>query len=132
VEDAIRSGWRTLRREPGVDDVVAGLSFGFWVSLLSQSNDVTLWRSALHRAFRPGYRGPRGVLHGHFEHMRRFRNRIMHHEPIRHRSLESDRNRIYELVGYLSPAMAPGWSATTTCRRRSRAVRARRWVGVHD
>lgn len=106
VEDAIRNCRRTLGHEPSADDVVTTLSFGFWVSLLSRSNDEAIWRPALHRVFRPGYRGPRRVLHEHFEHLRRFRNRIMHHEPIYLRSLQSDRIRIYELIGYLSPALA--------------------------
>ncbi|MFG1921246.1 hypothetical protein [Cryptosporangium sp. NPDC048952] len=87
----------------GSDDIVAALPFGFWVSLLSRRNEVQMWRPALHRAFRPLYRGPRGDLHQHLDHLRLFRNRVMHHEPIHHRDLHADRRRIYELVNYLSP-----------------------------
>lgn len=105
VDEAVRSLRPTSGRTPTADDVVAALSFGFWVSLLSRGNEQLLWRPALYRAFRPNYRGPRAALHQHFEHMRHFRNRIMHHEPIYDRHLQADLDRIYELVGFFSPAM---------------------------
>jgi hypothetical protein len=89
----------------GADDIVAELSLGFWVSLLGQRYDQEFWRPALHRAFRPGYTGRRDALHKNLDHLRRFRNRIMHHEPVYHRRLEADHQRIYELVGYLVPEM---------------------------
>jgi hypothetical protein len=46
-----------------VDDIVAGLPFGFWVSLLSRgaAYDRQLWVPALHSAF-PGYSGRREKL----------------------------------------------------------------------
>lgn len=106
VDEAVHTLRPATGRRPTADDVVAALSFGFWISLLSRGNEQTLWRPALHRAFRPGYRGPRAPLHRNFEHMRRFRNRIMHHEPIHHRHLQADLDRIHELVGFLSPGMA--------------------------
>lgn len=63
--------------------IVAELSFGFWVSLLADRYDATLWRKALHSAFRENS-GPmvRKRVHGRFNALRRFRNRIAHHEPI--------------------------------------------------
>src|SRR5262245_52455341 len=39
VAEAVRSARQASVRVPGSDDVVAALSFGFWVSLLSRSND---------------------------------------------------------------------------------------------
>lgn len=89
----------------GPDDIVAELSLGFWVSLLSQRYDQVFWTPALYRAFRPGYTGRRDALHRNLDHLRRFRNRIMHHEPVYHRRLSVDHKRIYELVGYLVPEM---------------------------
>ncbi|MEU8070498.1 MULTISPECIES: hypothetical protein [unclassified Micromonospora] len=86
---------------PGADDVVAELSFGFWVSLLSNRPgsryDRLLWVPALNQAF-PGYSGSRGRLHESFETMRLLRNRIMHHEPIHHRDLAADHRRLYQLL----------------------------------
>lgn len=84
------------------DDVVAGLSFGFWVSLLSHRYDRYLWVPALHKAF-PHYKGRRKELFDNFDAMRRLRNRVMHHEPIHHRHLEADHAKIYRLVGYIDP-----------------------------
>ena len=92
----------TCGHTPTADDVVAAMSFGFWVSLLSRSNEELMWRPALYRAFRPGYRGSRREMHSHLEHLRMFRNRIMHHEPVHMRHLEADRSRIYELSEYLA------------------------------
>jgi hypothetical protein len=90
-----------------VDDIVAGLSFGFWVSLLSRgaAYDRQLWVPALHEAF-AGYSGPRKQLHDNLLAMVLFRNRIMHHEPIHHRDLAADHAKIYRLLGYLSPELA--------------------------
>jgi hypothetical protein len=86
------------------DDIVAELSFGFWVSLVSRgaAYDRTLWVPALHRAF-PFYRGKRKPLHDNLLAMVLLRNRIMHHEPVHHRDLRADHAKIYRLLGYISP-----------------------------
>ena len=89
------------------DDVVAGLSFGFWVALLSRgmAYDRSFWVPALHRAF-PGYSGSRAALHDNLLAMVLLRNRIMHHEPIHHRDLRADHYKVYRILGYLSPDLA--------------------------
>jgi hypothetical protein len=87
------------------DDVVAELTFGFWVSLISRKHDQTLWVPGLHRAF-PHYRGSRSALHEALHTIMLFRNRIMHHEPIHHRHLDADHGTIRTLLGYLSPDLA--------------------------
>ena len=79
------------------------MPFGFWVSLVSRSNEAAMWRPALYRAFRPGYRRSRNEMYVHLNSLRLFRNRIMHHEPIHRRHLEADHDRIHELVEYLAP-----------------------------
>jgi hypothetical protein len=88
---------------PSPDDVVAALTFGFWISLLSRgaSYDRTLWVPTLHRAF-PYYSGRRAALHDNLVAMLRLRNRVMHYEPIHHRDLAADRAKIYRLLGYIS------------------------------
>jgi hypothetical protein len=103
IADARRRLSRTSGRVANSDDVVAAVPFGFWVSLTSRSNEAAMWRPALYRAFRPGYRGSRSEMHAHLDFLRTFRNRIMHHEPVHHRHLEADRDRIYELMEYLAP-----------------------------
>lgn len=87
------------------DDVVAELTFGFWVSLLSRVHDRSFWVPVLHNAF-PHYRGARNLLHGDFVRMLDFRNRVMHHEPIFYLDLEAYRQRSHRLLGYLSREVA--------------------------
>lgn len=93
------------RKQDGVtpDDVVAELSFGFWVSLLSRgrSYDREFWVPTLHRAF-PGYHGRRDQLHREFVSIVMFRNRVMHHERVHCRDLAADHASIHRLLGYLS------------------------------
>jgi hypothetical protein len=107
VEEARGKCQRRKDRTTGADDVVAQLSFGFWVSLLSAGAryDRLLWVPALHRAF-PHYSGRRDVLHDNLLSMVLLRNRIMHHEPIHHRDLAADHRKVYRLLGYISPDSA--------------------------
>jgi hypothetical protein len=102
----VRSAEVEVRRRKGArmctDDVIAELSFGFWVSLLSRSYDRDFWVPALHKAF-PGYRGNRQSLHESFMSMLLFRNRVMHHEPIHLRHLAADHAKVYRVLGYLVP-----------------------------
>lgn len=93
------------RAEFTADDVVAELTFGFWVSLLSRTHDRQIWVPAAHRAF-PNFTGPRNALHNDFMGMLDFRNRVMHHEPIYYLDLPEYHERIYRLLGYLSPDAA--------------------------
>ncbi|WP_245592401.1 hypothetical protein [Actinomadura rifamycini] len=96
-----REGSRTLVP----DDVVAELTFGFWVELFSRRNDRNFWVPTLHRAF-TGYSGRRNVLHREFLSMVLFRNRIMHYEPIHHRELDEDHLTVYRLMGYIEQDLA--------------------------
>lgn len=85
------------------DDIVASLTFGFWVSLVSRGAgyDRKLWVPALHRAF-PNFSDRRRKLHDELNPVRHFRNRIMHYEPIFNRRLTDYHSHIYRLLGYLS------------------------------
>lgn len=104
-----RCGQATARqnRLMTADDVVADLSFGFWVSLLSRgrSYDRNFWVPHLHQAF-PYYSGPRRVLHRELQAMVLLRNRIMHHEPIHDRPLAEYHAQLYRVLGYISPDVA--------------------------
>ncbi|MEV8630592.1 hypothetical protein AB0395_02955 [Streptosporangium sp. NPDC051023] len=90
------------------DDVVAALSLGFWVSLLSSGSNYhsRLWWPALQYAF-PGYsaRTP-AVLHQKVDHLRRLRNRVAHCEPIHHRHLAKDFESLLEVIRLISPEAA--------------------------
>lgn len=91
-------------KDPTSGAMVAELPFGFWVSLLGKGNDYEMrfWRPALRRAF-PRYRGRRVPLHRDLDHVREFRNRIAHHEPIYGRHLVADHATVLRLLGYISP-----------------------------
>jgi hypothetical protein len=98
-------GSRLPRSTP--DDMVAELTLGFWVSLLSHASgyDRYFWVPVLHAAF-PHYRGRRGDLHDELTTLVLLRNRVMHHEPVHHRHLAADHDTIYRVLGYLSPELA--------------------------
>ena len=99
-----------LGGDPALTDaMVAELSFGFWVSLLSKgkSYDRRFWVPTLHRAF-PHYKGRRDTLHDGMHSLLLLRNRIMHHEPVHHRALADDHAKIYRMLGYLDPEAADG------------------------
>lgn len=82
------------------NDIVAELKFAFWVGLLSRRYDASLWRRTLYRAF-PHANRPRDAIYGRFNAIRRFRNRVMHHEPIFHRGLQQVHDEIIEAIGWM-------------------------------
>ncbi|MHB2167504.1 hypothetical protein [Alsobacter sp. R-9] len=95
---------------PTVGAIVAELRFGFWVGLLGQGYDHTLWRQALHRAFPHGRGLKRRLVHGRFNMLRRLRNRVAHHEPIHDRDLAQDHGELIEAIRWVCPHTA-AWTA---------------------
>lgn len=95
--------------------VIAGLSFGFWVSLLGRGGhmnaartvranyEMTLWRPALRTAFPHAKSLNRAGAHTPLDYLRTFRNRIAHHEPIFQRHLQQDYQNILDVMGWISP-----------------------------
>jgi hypothetical protein len=82
--------------------ILAELNFGFWTSLLAKQYDATIWRSACHRTFRSNGKGlARQIIHGRFNAIRRFRNRVAHHEPIFHADLEKTHEEILEACSWI-------------------------------
>lgn len=104
VEQAREKAGRT-KLSPSTDDIVATLTLGFWVSLVSSAYDRMLWVCGLYRAF-PHYRGRRDALHTDLRNVLELRNRVMHHEPIHRRDLAADHDTIYRLYGWLSIGLA--------------------------
>lgn len=92
------------------DTVVPELKFAFWVSLLAPRYDATLWRSALYRAFRSAMVRKRSEIHGRMNAIRRFRNRVAHHEPIFRRDLLKVHAEIIEAIGWMC-ADTQDWTA---------------------
>ncbi|MGJ7415025.1 hypothetical protein AB9128_04065 [Streptomyces cinereoruber] len=103
--DEARRACRRRGKEGTPDEIVAELSFGFWRQLLTRANDRHFWVPAVHKAF-PGYQGRRSALDEQVHSLVLLRNRIMHHEPIHHRDLRSDHDKLYRIMGYVNQDLA--------------------------
>lgn len=92
----------TLKEQtsPTPGDVIAELKFAFWVSLLGRSYDATLWRQCLHKGFQSGRGRRRSDVHGRLNAIRRFRNRVAHHEPIYDKAMQMH-GEIIEAIGWM-------------------------------
>lgn len=78
--------------------------------LLAGGCNRTLWQPCLRHAF-PGARQAR--LHDAVDHLRLFRNRIAHHEPVHTWDLTGDYTRIRGTTERISPRLA-WWIDTTS------------------
>ena len=105
---------RTGHQRISTGRVVAGLSFGFWVSLLGHGGrmaelnrranyEMTLWRPVLRHAFPHAGSLTRKQAHAALDPLRTLRNRIAHHEPIFLREHTVDYRLILEVTGWISP-----------------------------
>lgn len=98
--------------EPGC--VIAELKFSFWVGLLGPKYDASLWRGCLHKCFKSKSGLPRKTVHGRFNAIRRFRNRVFHHEPIFHSSPKIKHDEIVEAIAWMCPVTADWVSVTSS------------------
>lgn len=84
------------------DRIVAGLSFGFWVHLLTKNYDSVFWPKYYSLAFpNKPKKMTRTELYDELEFLRHFRNRMAHHKPIFDRSLKPEYDRIAVLIGMI-------------------------------
>ena len=103
--------------------IVADLSAGFWVSLLSSSYDVPYtWRYNLRRVFPHDTALDREAAWEICDNTLTLRNRIAHHEPIYDLPLESTYRELQRVVA----AMCPGTHAFADASCTFRAIFARR------
>ena len=89
------TGW------PSNDAIVSELKFAFWVGMLGHGYDATLWRTVLFDGFSVGGRRRRRTIHARFNAIRRFRNRVAHHEPIIEKDLEMVHYEIIEAISWM-------------------------------
>lgn len=98
-------------RLPTAGKIVAELKFAFWESLFTAGQDNRLWIPHFRAAF-PGAPAetPISILRARafrdLQLIRRFRNRIAHHEPIFKRDLSEDYQRLHDMVGWRSQTAA--------------------------
>jgi hypothetical protein len=87
--------------------VVAGLSFGFWVGMLDGRYNPHIWGKQLRIAFPdlPQDRA-RKSLHSRIRDVATLRNRISHHEPLIGRDVLFDFSTLMSLLEWISPAKA--------------------------
>ncbi len=83
---------------PSNDAIVSELKFAFWVGLLGPGYDQTVWRKTLYKGF---FGKKRSFVHGRFNAIRRFRNRVAHHEPIFQKKLEVVHSEIVEAISWM-------------------------------
>ncbi|UGT57606.1 hypothetical protein [Nocardia asteroides] len=101
--DTVRMRLRPMNRESR-HQIVAGLSFGFWSGLLGRKYEQ-LWRDCLHRAF-PYSTGQRKQLAAAVEGVRKFRNRLAHHDSLLNVDVPFEIRRVLEVAGFIDVSAA--------------------------
>lgn len=106
---------RAHRGPIGPDDVVAALSFGFWSTMAASPKQALeqnkFWHLFLHNAFPnwnylPNNVNGRKAFMRRLENLRKFRNRVAHHEPIHGRALTTDNQKVIEMASYIDADLA--------------------------
>ena len=87
--------------------IVANLSFGFWVGLLQPRYNPDVWSSFLRASFQnlPPEKN-RFDLAASAKRVNDLRNRIWHHEPIFRMDLSDEFRAVMELLGWICPIKA--------------------------
>lgn len=104
-----------LRKNKTTDQIVANLSFGFWVGLMAGRYNPQIWSAKLKIAFPHLPEGiKRNDVHVRAREIADLRNRISHHEPIFDRALSDEHSQIMDFLRWMSPEKAL-WIAAS-CR----------------
>lgn len=98
---------RNRKLKAGTGQIVAGLSFGFWLGMLQKRYNPSLWSSQLRSAFPslPADRN-RASLAVAAARVVTLRNRIWHHEPIIGRDLSADHGTVMTVLEWICPVKA--------------------------
>lgn len=98
---------RNRQLELYTGQVVAGLSFGFWVGILDGRYNPPIWGGQLRKSFPalPQQRS-RKSLHGRVRTVATLRNRISHHEPLIGRDNLADFSNLMALLEWICPEKA--------------------------
>jgi len=102
--DAVRRRIKHRKQKEDIGQVVAGLSFGFWVGMLQPRYNPDLWSRQLKVAFPylPPDRSRKTLAKAAGE-IAGLRNRISHHEPLIERDHTKDYKLVMEMLGCLCP-----------------------------
>lgn len=94
VRDRLRQRHRDTRHQ-----IVAGLTFGFWSGMLGPRYEE-LWRSAIRHAF-PNSSGARKQVAVAVEAIRKFRNRLAHHDSMLNVDIPFEMRRVFEVAEFI-------------------------------
>lgn len=84
--------------------VIAGLSFGFWVSLLTNSYDKHLWATGMAKSFPHLPAGlTRQNVYDDVDRLRQWRNRIAHHNAIFDKSPRHELANTLKILSWICP-----------------------------
>lgn len=97
------------------DHVVAGLSFGFWVSLMTKSYQNHLWGNGVRHSFPNAPKSEtREDIYLKLDQMRHFRNSVAHHFAIFDRSPQNELHNAMTITRYV--CTETHWLALETSR----------------
>ena len=97
--DTVRQRLRPLGRETR-DQIIAGLSFGYWTGWVGVKHDE-LWKQSLRFAF-PYGSGQRKEVSALVEQVRKFRNRIAHHDSLLNIDIGFEMSAVFRLAEIIS------------------------------
>lgn len=93
---------KTMGPAHTADHVVAGLTFGFWLNLLTRSYVNHLWLNGLGQSFpRLPKSAGRQELYNCLDRMRMWRNKIAHHDTIFDRNPRAEIANILQIVDWV-------------------------------
>jgi len=92
--------------------LLAELTFGFWVFMTSSRHTNLIWTPHLDALYPAG--SQRGQIHHGLDELRKARNRVAHHEPVRVAEVNKLTRRIDRYAGYVSPQLAQYIRYTST------------------
>lgn len=84
--------------------VLAELTFGFWVFLTSNRLSSNIWAPHLQHVYPAG--SDRRSIHTGLDELRKARNRVAHHEPVRVAQVHALTRRLRRFASYVSTELA--------------------------
>lgn len=97
---------QTARRAASSGIVIADLNFAFWQEMFTSRHDNAIWNPHLATYFpncpHANVQIMRGYAFNEIDKVRKFRNRIAHHEPIFARNLVDDLDRVRSIIQWRS------------------------------
>lgn len=106
VAESVATARERLRpqRKESRHQIIAELTFGFWSGLLGSKYE-DLWREAIRHAF-PNSSGRRKQVAVAVERVRKFRNRLAHHDSMINVDIPFEIRNIIELASYIDTTAA--------------------------